>query len=368
MDLWKRFLAKADSVLGNPNSPQFIVYTGDLPAHYACGEGCAGCYLAPGDRASHDQDLTVILTGLRNLANKYKKPLFYMPGNNDALAGDYFSFADSLQKTPFSLVPDSSNPFPALNINRGSTQAPCMVSNPHPQMGYYSARPVEGLRLLALNTVIYNTCFTTVDGSQQGTDGDTQMAWIAAQLAEAKAQNEKVYIAMHIPPGKDAYSGKSMWAELPGQGQSWLNTFLSLTDSYQATIAGILYGHTHMDEVRRLYNSAGKITEVAVCCPGVTPQHYNNPGFKTVEYDAASKELMDFTTYHTTLNIPAWGNRTYTFSKYYQSPAKTSIFQRLSSMSLPDITSAMDCTYTVRNGPAPARDSIAHGIEVMWQK
>src|SRR5580704_13447103 len=34
MDLWHAFLRKMDDILGGPDTPGFIVYTGDLPAHY----------------------------------------------------------------------------------------------------------------------------------------------------------------------------------------------------------------------------------------------------------------------------------------------------------------------------------------------
>ncbi len=363
MELWANFLQKADSILTAVQSLQFIVYTGDLPAHYYCNDGV--CYLAPGERGQHNQNLQTILTGLRRLATQHAKPLFYLPGNNDGLAGDYYSFADSMQQTPFVLVPDQTNPYPALNIVAGKTKAPCIVSNPQPKLGYYAARPVPGLRLLCLNTVIYNPGFTPVDGTNQLADGDAQMKWIASQLAEAKKMGEKVYIAMHIPPGLDAYSGRAMWAKLPGQTTTWLNRFLTLTDQYQTSIAGILYGHTHMDEVRRLYNPAGnRITTVAVSCPGVTPQHQNNPGFKTVTFDAASKQLLDFTTYYTTPSAAAWGNATYTFRATYPGKPQASIYQRLAALPLNVVTSSMNSIFTVQNGPPTYGTQT--GIEVKW--
>lgn len=361
MELWTNFLNKADSVIRTSNA-QFIVYTGDLPAHYHCD---SSCYLPLDKRATHNQNLRTILAGLRNLANKYRKPLFYMPGNNDGLAGDYYSFADSLLQTPFSLVPEKNNPYPALNILSGSSKAPCMVSNPQPTMGYYAARPVEGLRLICLNTVIYDTAFSAVDGTTQLADGNMQMNWLSGQLTEAQAQNEKVYIAMHIPPGVNAYGGGSMWARLPGQKTTWLNQFLSLTSRYKTSIAGILYGHTHMDEVRRLYDSTGTaITAVAISCPGVTPQHYNNPGFKTVTYDALSKELLDFTTYYTTPTSTTWGDSTYTFSSTFPGMPNTTIYQRLVALPLTTVVNSMNIIFTVKNGP-PTYNTQG-GIEVKW--
>jgi sphingomyelin phosphodiesterase acid-like 3 len=363
MELWKLFLAKADSILSGPNAPKFIVYTGDLPAHYSWS---GSAYIPVGQRATHNGNLTAILTGLRKLANKHNKPLFYLPGNNDGLAGDYYSFTDSAGQTAFSLVPDKKNPYPALNINRISKKAPCIVSNPHPTMGYYSARPIPGLRLIALNTVMYNHDFAVNDGSNMANDRNQQLKWLAAQLAAAKANGEKVWLAMHVPPGTDAYSGNAMWTVDSMGKNKWLNQFLALTTRYQATIAGILYGHTHMDEVRRLYDSTGtNITEVAISCPGVTPQHYNNPGFKTVNYDAANKELMDFTTHYTLPSSTGyWGTASYSFNSAYQNTPNTSIYQRLKSLTLTEVYNYMNPVYNTMNGPGGA--NIERGIEVNW--
>lgn len=352
LDLWNNFLVKADSVIIETH-PLFIVYTGDLPAHYSCDDGC---FIPPAQRDTHNANVKMILEGLRSLADKHQTPLFYMPGNNDGLAGDYYSFADEQQQTPFSLVPDKKNPFPALNIKPGNA-APCMVSDPHPTMGYYSALPVEGLRLIALNTVIFSRKFVAVDSTVPDTDRVVQMNWLAAQLAEASTRNEKVYIAMHIPPGLDAFSGKHMWHG------SLSNDFLALVQQYQSTIAGILYGHTHMDEVRRLYDTTGTtITEVAISCPGVTPLFGNNPGFKTVHYDRTTKELLDFTTYYTTPQSKYWGTAVYTFSSTYSAQPNSTIYSTVSTMPLANVVTDMSKIYTVMNG-APT-DSVGKAVEV----
>jgi hypothetical protein len=136
-----------------------------------------------------------------------------------------------------------------------------------------------------------------------------------------------------------------------------------MTSQYKETIAGILYGHTHMDEVRRLYDPTGtKITEVAISCPGVTPQHSNNPGFKIVEYNAESMELLDFTTLYTTPQSPYWGNASYTFSSAYGCNDTCNIFQTLSMLSLDKVATRMGTTFMVKNGMAGY--NITQGIEV----
>jgi sphingomyelin phosphodiesterase acid-like 3 len=356
--LWAAFLAKVSSILGGPDSPGFIVYTGDLPAHYSCSDGY---YLPPDKRQEHEANLKAILSGLHKMAEQYHKPIFYLPGNNDALAGDYYSFADEKQNTPLGLVASTPYFFPDSPGVTGTLQPPCIVSDPFPKLGFYAASPVKGLRLIAMNTVIYNWQFKTVDGTQQLADGNAQMTFLANQLADAEAKREKVYIAMHIPPGVDAHSGNDMWVNLSSGKNSWLNNFLNLTDRYQSTIAGILYGHTHMDELRRLYDSTGThITEVAISCPGVTPQHNNNPGFKTVQYDPISMELIDFTTYYTYPNRVQWGDSTYTFSGIYGGGA--SIFTRVSTLPFASVVQFVGETFKVKNG-SPGSGYV-RGIEV----
>jgi hypothetical protein len=173
-----------------------------------------------------------VLSDLRDLAAGSGIPLLYMPGNNDSLAGDYFSFADGAGKTSLSLVPDAD--YPAVNASQPCGSPPCLVSNPRPDLGFYSARPVDGLRVVALNSVILGREYHEVDGVSQLDAGNAQLDWLEGELDDA-AGREKVLIAMHIPPGDDAYAvsaGKPetwMWARKPqgggeGDGSGYAST------------------------------------------------------------------------------------------------------------------------------------------------
>ena len=138
-----------------------------------------------------------------------------------------------------------------------------------------------------------------------------------------------------------------------------------MCDNYQSTIAGILYGHTHMDEVRRLYASDGStITEVAISAPGITPQHYNNPGFKIVSFDAGNFELTDFTTQYSTPQATTWGDKSYTFSERFGCGDQTTIYDCLSSKSLTVVADSMDLIYTVMNGDTTFNPR--SGIDIMY--
>jgi sphingomyelin phosphodiesterase acid-like 3 len=371
MDLWNIFKIKIDSILGSPTPPAFVICTGDLPAHYKCDDG--SCLLTGDKLQKHNNELSTVLTDLRNLVTKYKIPLYYIPGNNDALSGDYYSFANGNQQMPFSLAPDSHNPYPALNISATGDIAPYILSMPNPSMGYYSAFAIPGLRVIALNSVIFGNKYESVDGISQTDAGNQEMTWLTNQLNDAKNKGDKVYIAMHIPPGTDAYkfdrnkTPYTTWAVLPSAENSWLKTFLRLANDYQSTIAGILYGHTHMDELRLLYDSTGShLTEVAISAPGITPQHGNNPGFKTVSFDPVSMALTNFTTYYTTLPVTgSWGNDTYSFSAIFNNKAGVSIYDFINLQSAADIKKGMDQIYTVMHGH-PAYN-ITSGMLVNWK-
>lgn len=358
LQLWNNFLQKAERILAGPNPPKFAIYTGDLPAHYSCRSNCA---LRPGDTvtATHNHNLTVILSGLRQLMAKYHVPFFFLPGNNDAIAGNYFSFSNAAQQSAFGLVPDPSNPYPALNINSDSTTAPCVLSLAHINKGYYSARPLPGLRLVCMNTVIYSYKYSPVDGGTVSGDRNDEMQWLKNELQDAQQKQEKVYIAMHIPPGTDAYSGNPMWEKTPG---NYLKQFLALLSDYQQNIEGIFFGHTHMDELRRFYNNAGRITAVGISCPGVTPQHDNNPGFKTVYYDRKTLAPLNFITHYTTPDALNWGDSSYSFRQVFGQKAGTTVFQQLAGMSFADISARMQSIYSVRYLPVSYNSGA--GIEV----
>ena len=373
--LWSITKAKLASILGGNEAPKFVLYTGDLPGHYDCHG--AICALTPQQVPAHNANIKTVLADLHGLVADSGIPLLYMPGNNDSLAGDYFSFTDKGGKTPLSLV--VGDHYPAVNASKPCGEAPCMVSDPHPEFGFYSARPIEGLRVLALNSIILGRRYHAVDGTSQLDAGNLQMDWLAQELAGLQT-DEKVLLAMHIPPGNDSYAVSHgsketwMWSRHPkgvgdhirGHTRHWLDQFLDLLFLHREAVIGLAYGHTHMDELRRLHGRKGEITEVAVSAPGITTNHGNNPGFKTVTYDPKSKELLDFVTYYTKRGNASWGDEEYTFSDLFDCAGETLLTCLRSETygSTQAVSHVMDEFFTVMNGPPT--HAIASGIEVEY--
>lgn len=362
--LWAITKEKLASILGGDGAPAFVLYTGDLPGHYKCYT--PNCLLDPSQVPPHTANVETMLSDLHGLVADAGIPLLYLPGNNDSLSGDYFSFTDRAGRTPLSLA--AGDGFPAVNAARPCGEPPCTTSDPDPSLGFYSARPVEGLRVIAMNSILFSRKYSAVDGKSQLDAGNAQMDWLAGELADAEGK-EKVLIAMHIPPGNDAYAvshGKtqtSMWVRHPqGEGdqprehmEHWLDRFLDLVTAHRDTVVGLAYGHTHMDELRRLHDRAGDVLEIAVAAPGITTNHGNNPGFKLVTYDADSFELLDFATFYTKRDNESWGDEQYLFSTLFDCTGR-SIFACLTSDAYADSASVgkvVDQFFTVMNGPPP---------------
>lgn len=329
-DVWKAFMAKTDSVLRADRSIGFVLFTGDLAAHYGKGR------LHDGQKAAHNANIRPVLDSLRALTARNNRPLFYVPGNNDAIAGNYYPFYfGTNDPTPFTLVDERKDPYPAPHVKPGTGTPPCLIDLPDTSLCYYSAYPVAGLRLIVLNTVMYTQTFYGV-ALDPLAPGNAQMAWLKRQLADAQAKDEDVYIAMHVPPGIDAYGNRPTWVGVqPGQDSSFADQFLSLVCTYQdSTLRAVLYGHTHMDEFRLFKSAANSTVGVAISDPAVSPYYGNNPAFKTVQFDPGSKAITDFTTYYTTLPVGSWGNRSYTFSTIFQ--------KKNAALSIRDHLAAMD--------------------------
>ena len=351
MDVWNALKVKLDAVMSAKDAPKFVIYTGDLPVH---NSWCAP--LAGTAASTHDTAIAMVLNELRYLSVKYKKPVFYMPGNNDALSGDYLSYTNASGQSPLSLVQSAPLFFPKGKAAAGAGY-PSIISQ-NVKDGYYSARLMPGLRLIALNTVILNNGCPDTGRPQESA---AEMVWLRNQLKAAKQAGDKVYIAMHVPPG-NTYNGGQMWNTAGGV---WVDSFLQMAANYSTTIAGVFYGHTHMDELRRLHNkwSGGDtVTAVAICCPGISAQHTNNPGFKVVTYDTKTKAPVDFTTYYTPLPMNgAWPGSSYSFRQIFGCQSG-SIYQCLKNRDANTLATQVAQIYEVMNSQEPVTSGTVIGF------
>ncbi len=285
--------------LNRRHRPTFVIYLGDLPSH---------CWNRP------LTDLSTPLDGLAQVIGTAPK-LFYVPGNNDSIAGDYHAFTTG-GKTPLSLSPQwKASPV----LNPGASD---LIDMSHVDMGYYAAYAVApaqgavGLRVIVLNTNMFTANYGINEYGTVKADTNAQIEWLETQLADVRSHGEKAIIAMHVPPGTDgsvvqSADIKTMWdgglnytGTVSGLRHGWVQgTFLDIVARYQAEIVGTLSSHTHYNEIRRLRDctqnlpNLGAFTELDLAIPSITTDHGNNPSMKLIAFDS-QYEFVENTTFY----------------------------------------------------------------------
>lgn len=337
--LWSDAKSQLQQVIAT-KKPKFILLTGDLPAH---------------NDATRSDNVKTVLT---DFSSDFTLPVYYVPGNNDSLGGDYHSFTNASGVTPLSLDPNKN--WPTLNVSHSCANdptAPCTLDmTSGAQFGYYSARPEAGLRLIALNTVIFTKKYVADDGVSQADATTKELNWLTAQLAEASHNNEAVVLAMHVPPGVFGYNGASMWVSPQTQ-----SIFMNTVTSYKSIIRGIYSAHVHLDEFRRLYDSNKNMAILDVSTPSISPVYSNNPGMRVFSYDPNSFNLTNMETDYTTPTQSASWNK-YSFNQDYSCGTKN-LFDCVKGLSLSTdpnniFMSRYIVNYSVRNAGFPPEDPL----------
>lgn len=171
--------------------------------------------------------------------------------------------------------------------------------------GAYSVKhPGGNLRIISLNTVFYYTLNFWMYEEPMQTDPNGQFTWLVNELQGAEDAGENVYIISHIPPGSsDYFHGAS-------------NIFNQIVNRYEATIAAMFYGHTHLDEFEISYSdynnrNAQNAVGMSYIAPSMTPTS-GAPTFRVYSIDPVTYAILDFTDYTTDINAT-----TLVWKKYY---------------------------------------------------
>ena len=326
--LWSRTQSEFRELI-RTTKPTFLLILGDLPGH-------VNPALTPQQNQQRAKsNIQTVVTGLSRIFRETAKPAFYVFGNNDSFRGDLYSFYDN-DATPHTLFGlDDAENWPTANASQpcsaiASGEVACTLDMTHAErLAYYSVKPLgkaRRLRLIILNSSIFATRYRCVDGGSQTAEIATEIAWFEQQLAEAKSANDAALIAMHIPPG--IYRTSTLTDEI----KPWVHTaelepqrqFLQLVTRYHSTIRGVLTGHVHMDEFRRLRSSDGTMQAIDIGTPGITPILGGNPAMKAISYDPTTFDLLDAVTYYNTPKASQnhdWGH--YSFRESFGCNKKT---------------------------------------------
>lgn len=252
-----------ESNLANTHKPDFIMTLGDINAHNSS--------LSKGTRQKN------LYSAFLKLNQTFPMtPTINVFGNNDSPEKDYGVFS-SKGKSPYITLMSQAgwkdgflSSGSLCSDNQNTAQYPCIniPTEDNKTYGYFSGYLQKGLKLIALNSVLFSSSQYTP--SHVG--ADTELTWLDSELQKSMANNENVILAMHIPVGKG-------WLD------EYSNQFSKIISRVKpGVIAGMLAGHNHMNELRvvRLVDAKRKTLDIfpLIMTPALAPANSNAPGFK----------------------------------------------------------------------------------------
>ena len=350
------FASSLQAIKANAAAAKFVTVSGDLMAHkFDCKfkavfpQGGADDY-----RVFAEKTIEFVVHSLRE--NLPGTPVYAALGNNDSGCKDYgldpdSAFLSELAKTMTADVPSIQREQAQKDFAAGGNYAVTLPS------------PIARTRLLVLEDLFMSREYKTCGGDEDPKPAAPQIAWLRQQLDAARKNGEKVWVMAHIPPGVDAYSTATKGANICAGKKPTM--FLSSEDLPQA-LAGysdvvrlVIFGHTHMDEMRLLAPEQGSANAKAIpvkLVSSISPVDGNNPSITFARIDAATGTLKDYRVIAASASDGAgikWSEE-YDFAKAYQQPD-------FSALSLKTLFGRFDADPT---GQSSASQSYIHNYEV----
>jgi sphingomyelin phosphodiesterase acid-like 3 len=299
---------------------RFVTVSGDLLSHdFQCKFNTLVPESKPADyRTFVEKTLDYVIGELNGTFPSV--PVFVALGNNDSDCGDYQLDAHSvfLADTGSEVTKN----FPASE--RQATQESFAAG------GYYSVSlpaPIENARLLVLNDLFMSNNYATCSGKADPAAADAQIAWLRQQLAEARANKQKVWVMGHIPPGVNLHATARRMADLcGGQKPTMFLSSEKMADviaEFGDVVQLAIFAHTHMDELRLLKNdnqSPASQQSVAVkMIASISPINGNHPSFTLARIDPSSAMLVDYKVFAASnqTGVDAVWTEEYDFARSY---------------------------------------------------
>lgn len=305
----------------NARDAKFITLSGDLIAHaFPCKFDALFPQSSPDAYRSFVEKTIEFVLGELHTALPDAR-VYAALGNNDSDCGDYeldehSGFLTHLGDPITQGLPQDSRKGAAMTFA---------------DAGYYSAplpAPLENTRLLVLDDTFMSRRYTSCSGKADTGGADAQIAWLRAQLAEARQSKQHVWVMGHIPPGVDSYStAVKMRNVCEGSAPEM---FLSsdelpeLLSGYGDVIQLVLFAHTHMDEMRLLRpeNPAASSASPGVAVklvPSISPINGNAPSFTVATIAASTAVLEDYRVFVASVptGVDTTWNEEYDYTKTY---------------------------------------------------
>lgn len=160
----------------------------------------------------------------------------------------------------------------------------------------FSVTTKTNLKVIALNSNAYYA--SNLYNYWNATDVDSfgQFQFLIDELIDAEAKDQRVWIIAHIPLVEEA---------LPVPAEVF-SQIIKRFSPY--TIAGIFFGHTHLDQFNVLYDGEVRnkteenVVNFAWIAQAVTPLTDNNPSWRYYTVDTKTHSIMNSYNYYTRLN------------------------------------------------------------------
>lgn len=273
---------------------RFLTISGDLIAH---AFPCKWAAVMP--NATPQQYEAFVVKTLEFVLAEFRSefpaaPVYAALGNNDSGCADYRIDANG------SFLAASAAAFTGklAPVERKAAEADFAAQ------GNFSASfpaPFRHTRLVIIDDLFMSSKYQTCGGKAAPDAAETQLAWLRGELDKARANQEKIWVMGHIPPGIDPYSTARRMQNICGGKDP--EFFLS-SDKLANTLAGYgdvirlaIFAHTHMDEMRLIepFPLKGKADSVALkMVPSISPIDGNNPSFTIASVDSTTATLRDY--------------------------------------------------------------------------
>jgi len=160
----------------------------------------------------------------------------------------------------------------------------------------FAVETPDNLKIIALNSNAYYSSNLYNYWNATNPDSYGQFKFLIDELITSESKNQRVWIIAHIPLVQEA---------LPVPAEAFTQIIKRFSPY---TIAGIFFGHTHMDQFNILYD--GEVTNkteenlvnFAWISQAVTPLTENNPSWRYYKVDKKTHSVMDSLNYYTKLN------------------------------------------------------------------
>lgn len=325
--------------------PEYIMISGDFLAHhyedsFEVWSGISHHQDSAEGWVELDQFIEKTIRFLAHSIETYypNTPVYAALGNNDAYCGDYLIQPGG---TFLQMFADAFGPL--MHHQSGLNT----YAQTFPKGGYFAMQSPKdaNLRMIVLNTILFNGSFNNPwnpaevwcslgdYGPDNQTPGNEMLAWLDAQLTEAAAQGQEVWMMQHIPAGVNVFntlpsSGSSdcLGPNTSSQGMFFTEYFngkyLEMIQKHHGVITLNIAGHYHKDDFRIFMDSSdtNPVSWLHVL-PSISPIYDNNPGFQVAELEANQNTLSDYTCYYVNVKAPvssesAWATE-YRFSDIY---------------------------------------------------